>query len=142
MSTQILTGIHISGAGAPVAGRQVRATPIPGQHIDASTIDTSVQVITAASGVDGTWSLTLVQGVLYEIKIDKWGMRTIRVTADAEKEFTTYLDDNAYLGAPVTGGIKLGAHYLKPILSDADGNVIDPASIQSIEGLSLGWEII
>jgi hypothetical protein len=142
MATQILTGIHISGAGAPVAGRQVRATPIPGQYTDASTIDTAVQVLTAASAQDGTWSLTIIQGAVYEIKIDKWGMRTIRVTADATKEFTTYLDDNAFLGAPVTGGIKIGARYIRPTLTDENGTPVDLANILSIEGLSLGWEII
>lgn len=132
MSVQILTGTHVAGSGAGIAGRSVKATPLPGQHVDATTVDTAAVVTTAQTDINGAWELTLLCGVVYDIRIDKWGVRTIRTTTDALKEFITYLDDNAVLAGPILGSIKVGDRYIRPTLSDpdADGNQ------------TLGWEIV
>lgn len=106
MALQTLTGTHVLGSGAPSAGRYVKATPIPGQHADAATVDTDAVVVQAQTGEDGSWSLQLIQGVIYEIKIEKWGVSTIQISADAEKSFAAYLGENALLGGTVPGSIK------------------------------------
>ena len=130
MDLQLLTGTHILGSGASSVGRTVKATPLHGQFIDASTVDTTAIVMTATTGSDGTWSLNLIQGVIYDIKIDKWGMRTIRISADAEKAFTTYLGETPAINGSVPGSIKFETGesvvfftYLNGEL-DADGNPI------------------
>lgn len=106
MALQTLTGTHVLGSGAPSAGRYVKATPIPGQHADAATVDTDAVVVQAQTGEDGSWSLQLIQGVIYEIKIEKWGVSTIQISADAEKSFAAYLGENALLGGTMPGSIK------------------------------------
>jgi len=142
MNLQTLTGIHLSGAGVPLAGRAVKAMPLPEQHIDDATVDTQALTLTDVTDENGAWSLTLLQGVVYHIKIAQWGLKTIRVTADAEKQFAAYLGDNATLAGPTVGSIKIGNRYIVPTLTDADGNPVEMVEGQSLEGLTLGWEII
>lgn len=123
MALQILTGTHLLGSGAASTGRAVKATPVPGQHIDAATVDTAAVVLTALTGADGTWSLTLIQGVVYNVTIEKWGMRTVQISADAEKEFVAYLDENATLGGIAPGSIKFetGESVNFFLFQDGDG---------------------
>jgi len=105
MAIQTLTGVHLFGDGAPAAARAVRATPQPLQLSGTATVDTSPVVQTTTTGSGGTWSLQLLQGVTYDVKIERWGLQTITITTDAEKEFSTYLPENAWLGGTVLGAI-------------------------------------
>jgi len=132
MALQTLTGTHLLGSGAPSAGRYVKATPIPGQHVDATTVDTEAVVVQALTGQDGAWSLVLIQGVIYEIKIERWGVQTIQITADAEKAFTAYLGENALLGGTVPGSLKFetGESVVFFLFQAEDGSY------------QLGWRVV
>ncbi|OHD22880.1 MAG: hypothetical protein A2Y38_15885 [Spirochaetes bacterium GWB1_59_5] len=101
MALQTLTGTHVQGSGAASAGRTVKAIPIAGQHVDATTVDTAALVLTATTDATGGWSLTLIQGVTYDIKIEKWGVERIQVSGDAGRDFASYLWASGVLPADV-----------------------------------------
>lgn len=132
MSTQTLTGIHLFGDGTPVAGRVVKATPVPGQFVDASTVDAAAVVTSDTTGSDGAWALTLLSGVVYDIKIEKWGVRTIQISADAEKAFVTYLGEAPEMSGVVPGSVKFetGESVVFFLFQDVNG------------AYQLGWRVV
>jgi len=123
MATQTLTFAHILGDSTPSAGRTIKAAPTPGQFIDSTTVDTAALVLTGVTDADGLLSLTLLQGIIYTIAIEKWGTKTILVSEDAAKEFVTYLGEDAAVAGAVAGTYKFrdGESVRFFLVQDGDG---------------------
>lgn len=132
MSTQLqtLSGVHLTGAGGHVSG-VVRAVAHPDQSIGDTTVS-ALPITSAIDATTGAWSLSLVCGIVYDVKIPGWGVHTITVTGEPARDFTAYLPPNEGLRGTLPGSIRTSTgEDIIPVVTgpDSDGNY------------SIGWQV-
>jgi hypothetical protein len=136
VATQTLTGLHVDGTGAGVAGRSVRAVPAAGVSASGATVDGRPVTVAGRTAPDGSWSLELLQGVTYDLTIEHWGTRTITVTTDAAKDFATYLSPDLSLAAPEYGSIRAKTgEALTP-------EVVEVVNEDGSTGYAINWRVL
>lgn len=130
------------GDGTASSSRAVTAVPIAGQVIDTSLVDK--QVLQRVLDADGYAYLELLKGVLYTISAPWWGPSLdVLITLEDSADFSSYAAGALELPEQVVlGAIRFGDRYIRPTLTDADGNVVPLGTVASLDGLTLGWEIV
>lgn len=129
------------GDGTASTTRKVTAVPVAGQVFDTSLVDTHK---VEAALAEGAADLDLLKGILYTITATWWGPPVDILITDAdEADFSDYAI-NAVTGVQqsIVGSLRFGDRFIRPTLTDADGNAVALGSGISIDGLTLGWEIV
>ena len=140
-AVQFVHVFGVKGDGAKSAKREVTASPLPGQIEALNLIDKEIRKVTLDD--NGYGHLTLLKGVAYQINVGWWRQPLeILVSSEDNANLVDYAMEDLTSLQSVLGSIRFGDKYIRPVLTDQYGATVPIGTITSLDGLTIGWEIV